>query len=238
MTQAEKYIIYNKIMQVLLNIKNRNHNVHKFCLFQGIEVVISILFIFSIVMTPMFSTVLAQQQNNSLTEHKYENTKFGIEMQYPADWTKVGDNTTTKGICNGGLCLNFTFLKVNFNSPPPASGAFGISVMTSSKPMSYTDWLSNTLPLLKKKIESMGGKIVESKVGNIAGIQGYKMTFNQNGLIHTDWTIVANEKIYNISYTIFQNETNVLPTFQRVINSIAIPKITNNQTSTIKNEFG
>ena len=160
-------------------------------------------------------------------------------MRYPANWAKVQDNTTSKKTCRGGLCLNATFLTINFISPPPASGVFGIRQWTASpNPFSYDDWLSSTPPHLKKAIEGIGGKIVESNEGTVAGLRGYKMTFTQNGIIHTDWTIVANGKLYTIGYTTSQNKTNVLPTFQNVINSIAIVKTTSNQTSTIKNEFG
>jgi hypothetical protein len=221
---------------------SENHKFSKFCLCQIIMAAFSILFIFSLTMSPIFSRALTGQQNTTASvERKYENTGFGIRMHYPANWAKVQDNSTSKKTCSGGLCLNATFLTLNFISPPPASGIFGITVMASSNPLSYNDWLSSTLPHLKKAIEGMGGRIVESNEGNVTGMGGYKMTFTQKGIIHTDWTIVANGKLYTIGYSIPENNTTLLPTFQNVINSIAILKTTSNQTSTtetIKNELG
>lgn len=214
----------------------------KCSLFQIIALTFSVFTIFLLIMTPTFSKVLSEQQNTASTKDQiknlnrslvYANTEFGIEMHYPGNWTKVQDNIKNNETCSGGLCLKFKFLTVNFISPPPSLGVFGITVMASSKPMSYDDWLSYTLPKIKKAIEISGEKVIESKESNVAGVRAYKLTFTKNALTHTDWTFVANEKIYTMSYTISQHKTSALPAFQNVINSIKILNTTNNQTPSV-----
>jgi hypothetical protein len=231
---------YQKILNAMYNISS----------YKLLVLSASLIFIFFAINFGLIQLSIAQDLNSSSTPSNYtgnigfstyKNDTMGFKIQYPVGWIK-SESESKHTECQGSVCINADFQRVNFQTPlKPALksynyGNFGIILFISSKPMSYQDWLTWTLPMLTKNAPSEGFNVTESKESSLAGIPAYKLVTSKGNAIITTWTMIQNKKEYTLTYTTIKNSL-AIPIIQHMLNSFELINAVNSNSSLI-NELG
>jgi eukaryotic-like serine/threonine-protein kinase len=167
---------------------------------------------------------LKQEQTTTSNFLLYENSTYGIKIQYPSGWDKIED-----GIREG--------TKTNIIAFFPASAAnsnasldISIDDISGENGISLARYANNSLSDLKGSLTNF--KLIESSANNnivFAGIPAYKLVYSstdRNSIVK-DMEIGAMQgnKVYTLTYEAGVNEYDkYLPIMQKMIGSFQITK--------------
>lgn len=151
----------------------------------------------------------------------YENPSYGINVQYPKDWTA---STSAIPVYNG--IIGFYPPLKNLTDIPSASVSL---LVTTYAPTISLDGYTKTI---LGALEQQGVKIDESNPNTLAGKPGHRITYsptNQetpnapvNLKVMETWTVIDN-KVYLVSFNAdTQKFATYLPTVQQMIDSLQI----------------
>jgi eukaryotic-like serine/threonine-protein kinase len=171
---------------------------------------------------PSTQTALAQSNSTNPAETKfliYENSTFGIKMQYPSSWTKqtAGQGVNFVLLANGKNNLEQFLAKLN------VTGIIGFPPNVPLKAMAdrvvdgYRHFLGNF------QIESYTNTTLG---GNNAIKIVYSYTNTKNNSFNaTDIATIKNDRLYVIQYYAESSKyQSYLPTLQKMIDSFQIKK--------------
>jgi len=160
----------------------------------------------------------AQQTTNLLT---YENSSYGIKIQYPSTWEKQENGTK-----QGSVIDAVTFLPPTTNSN--ASLDVSIDDISDEKGITLSQYANNGIGDLKQSLKDF--KLISSNTNSVlAGLSTYKLIYT-----HTDENttfkdlevgVMKGAKVYVLVYEAGLNEYDkYLPTIQQLINTFQITK--------------
>ncbi len=160
----------------------------------------------------------AQQATNLLT---YENSSYGIKIQYPSHWEKQ-ENGTKQGSVTDAV----SFLPPTINSN--ASLDISIDDISDEKGITIAQYANNSIGDLKESLKDF--KLISSNTNSVlAGLSTYKSIYT-----HTDENttfkdlevgVMKGDKVYILVYEAGLNEYDkYLPTLQQLINTFQITK--------------
>jgi hypothetical protein len=190
-----------------------------------------------------------QQQQNALAQindsvfKTYENSTYGIRMQYPSDWKKVEPSQVSQA-SNFNIIVGFISPKESVSdTSPPAALSIGIHNLSSSQditPDQYTDTHINSIRKQTNLLESNATALKGNSSNNLAHKVVYINSEGQK--IMQVWT-VKGDKAYHITYAANETRyTDYLPPIQKMINSFEIVDLTefnnNSAPSVISNSTG
>ena len=175
----------------------------------------AIVFILYSVPTPIAQTPGPTNVQN------YENPSYGINIQYPKDWTA---STSAIPVYNGIIWF-YSPLK-NLTDIPSASVSL---LVTTYAPTISLDGYTKTI---LGALEQQGVKLDESSPNTLAGKPGHRITYtptNQetpnapvNLKVMETWTVI-NNKVYQMSFNAdTQKFATHLATVQQMIDSLQI----------------
>lgn len=163
----------------------------------------------------------AQQTTNLLT---YENSSYGIKIQYPSTWEKQENGTK-----QGSVIDAVSFLPPTINSN--ASLDISIDDISDEKGITLAQYANSSIGDLKQSLKDF--KLLSSNTSNtnsvLAGLSAYKSIYT-----HTDENttfkdlevgVMKGDKVYILVYEAGLNEYDkYLPTVQQLINTFQITK--------------
>ena len=174
--------------------------------------------------TPASTTTLSHNQNNNSVETTinsdfliYENSTFGIKIQYPSDWLK---NTTNQGA---------TFvLPVERNSSNPENFLAKLDATTISRVPATASLKGLADGVINGYRKSLPNFQLESYTNTTAGgspavkivymFTGYK----DGNLKATDIATIKNSRLYIIQYYVQSKNQNYMPMLQKMVESFTI----------------
>lgn len=159
---------------------------------------------------------LAQPADSSFLT--YENSVYGIKMQYPANWT-----VSTTGLQSYSGIVGFYSPLQNLTDVLPAQ--VSLSITTYSQNVSLDEYTNMTLTAIGQQ----GLEVNESDAFTLAGNPGHRITFSpppQTSPITFSvmqvWTAI-DDKIYLLSYNAERSEfQNILPVVEQMLNSLQL----------------
>ena len=167
-------------------------------------------------------TQVRAQSNNANNFQQYQNSNFGIKIQYPSDWKKQE---------NKNYSVDNTEV-VNFSSPISEDVVVSVDTVNSTTPTTTTTALKQYVndSIISDLKTSPNFKLLESNANStLGGNPAYSITYNnkdQNGPYKgMDIVTIKNGKAYDISYTADPDRyDSVLQTVQTMINSFGLLK--------------
>jgi eukaryotic-like serine/threonine-protein kinase len=166
-------------------------------------------------------SLLAQVKTVTSNFLPYQNSTYGIKIQYPLNWQKQENGTkqdTQTDI-------------VTFYPPAGNSNAsldLSIDDISDQKGISLAQYANNSLTDLKQSLTSF--KLIESNGNNhIAGLPAYRIVYTYNDGNNVTKTLetgtIKGDKAYIITYETGMSEyTTFLPIVQKMIDSFQITK--------------
>jgi eukaryotic-like serine/threonine-protein kinase len=160
-----------------------------------------------------FSFAINQQiaiaQTAEISFVPYSNPKFGISIQYPANWGR----------------LDLSFLQndsadINFYPLDDPSGALSVRIQVNSLLRSKSTTFDEYTNM---KIDSTEGQIIESNSTTLAGLPAHEIVIS-NSVLKTMqvWTL-KDDRVFTITYQAEEEDyQNDLQVAQRMINSFGI----------------
>lgn len=176
--------------------------------------------------TPASNTTLSHTLNNNSVETTsnsdfliYENSTFGIKIQYPSDWLK---NTTDQGV---------TFvLPAERNSSNPENFLAKLDATTIARVPATASLKGLAGGVLDGYRKSLPNFQLESYANTTAGgspavkivymFTGYK----DGNLKATDIATIKNSRLYIIQYYVQSKYQNYMPMLQKMVESFTIIK--------------
>jgi hypothetical protein len=163
-------------------------------------------------------TVFAQQTTNFLT---YENSTFGIKMQYPSSWDKQENGTRQD---------TQTDLVTFFPPDSHSNASLDITVddISDEKGIPLTQYANDSISDLNQSLKDF--KLIGSTTNNVlAVLPAYKsiFTYMDENTIYKDMEIgaVKGDKAYILTYEAGMNEYDkYLPIIQELIKSFQVTK--------------
>ena len=160
----------------------------------------------------------AQQATNLLT---YENSSYGIKIQYPSTWEKQENGTKQDLVIDA---VSFVPPTINSN----ASLDMSIDDISDEKGITLAQYANNSIGDLKQSLKDF--KLISSNTNSVlAGLSTYKSIYT-----HTDENttfkdlevgVMKGDKVYILVYEAGLNEYDkYLPTIQQLINTFQITK--------------
>ena len=167
-------------------------------------------------------TVFAQQTAKSNTNFvAYENSTYGIKLQYPSNWDKE-ENGTRQDTQTDVV----TFFPPAINSN--ASLDISIDDISAEKGIALSQYANNSISDMKQSLKSF--KLVGLTTNNLlSGLPEYKSIYSyadQNTIFKgMEIGAIKSDKAYILSYEAGTNEYDkYLPIIQQLINSFQITK--------------
>jgi serine/threonine-protein kinase len=174
--------------------------------------------------TPASTTTLSHNLNNNSVETTsnsdfliYENSTFGIKIQYPSDWLK---NTTDQGV---------TFvLPVERNSSNPENFLAKLDATTISRVPATASLKGLADGVINGYRKSLPNCQLESYTNTTAGGSpavkiAYMFTGYKDGnLKATDIATIKNSRLYIIQYYVQSKYQNYMPMLQKMVESFTI----------------
>ena len=186
----------------------------------------------SVVTSNMLYHILPREAIAQTTEHRndnnnkmltYENSTYGIRMQYPSEWHK--ENVSGGSDNNSMLVDVVKFSSPSKNTSDTFSESLDLRVDNVSQPITLAKYANNSIEDLRKDF-----KIIELDTNaSLSDNPAYKLVYTgveqgvnlQAMLILT----IKGDKAYIISYNAEPTKfSNYLPTLQNMINSFQITK--------------
>jgi eukaryotic-like serine/threonine-protein kinase len=180
----------------------------------------------SIATSNMRYYILVQEAIAQTTDQQqmltYENSTYGIRMQYPSNWHKENVNNA---YVNNGMLVDI--VKFSSSSKNPSNEGLDIKVdnISDIQPITLAKYANNSIQDLRRDF-----KIIElDRNGSISDNPAYKLVYSgvnegvnlQAMLILT----IKGDRAYIISYNAEPTKFSYyLPTVQRMINSFQITK--------------
>jgi eukaryotic-like serine/threonine-protein kinase len=158
----------------------------------------------------------AQQTTNLLT---YENSSYGIKIQYPSTWEKQENGTK-----QGSVIDAVSFLPPTINSN--ASLDISIDDISDEKGITLAQYANNSIRDLTHSLKDF--KLISSNTNSVlAGLSAYKWiyTHSDENKIFKDLEVGAmkGDKVYILAYEAGLNEYDkYLPTIQQLTNIFQI----------------
>jgi serine/threonine-protein kinase len=171
-------------------------------------------------------TVFAQQTTKSTTNFvAYENSTYGIKLQYPSSWDKEENGTRQDTVTDV-----VTFFPPAINSN--ASLDISIDDISNEKGIALSQYANNSISDLKHSnaTNPKSFKLVALTTNNmLSGLSAYKLiyTLADQNTIFKDMEIgaIKGDKAYILTYEAGTNEYDkYLPIIQQLINSFQITK--------------
>jgi eukaryotic-like serine/threonine-protein kinase len=174
--------------------------------------------------SPAIITITASTYNNTATNFlTYENSTYGIKIQYPSDWIyKEGENTSTSNTTTSSS--NPIQSIVNFIPTPSTS--INIGVQDFKLHGITADLLANFL-IANKAQFLPGADIIQSNSTILAGNPAHKFVFVKGEAKAMMVFTIKGDKAYYIFYgarSPVQYST-YLPTVQKMIDSFEITEL-------------
>ena len=174
--------------------------------------------------TPASTTTLSHNLNNNSVETTsnsdfliYENSTFGIKIQYPSDWLK---KTTDQGV---------TFvLPVERNSSNPENFLAKLDATTISRVPATASLKGLADGVINGYRKSLPNFQLESYTNTTAGGSpavkiAYMFTGYKDGnLKATDIATIKNSRLYIIQYYVQSKYQNYMPMLQKMVESFTI----------------
>jgi hypothetical protein len=187
----------------------------------SIPCVIVVIFSTSLITTAIMPhTVLAQTTPANLLT--YQNSTFGIKLQYPSNWEKQ-ENGTRQDIQTDIV----TFLSPVINSR--ANLDVSIDDISGEKGISLTQYANQNIADLNQSLPD--AKLIASNTNNvvIAGLPAYRMVYTSadgSTILKTmEIGAMKGDKVYILTYeAAMQEYAKYLPVIQRMIDSFQITK--------------
>ncbi len=204
----------------------------------SVSIMIMIGSLSSVATSNMLYYILPQEAIAQTTEHRndnsngnnktltYENSTYGMRIQYPSDWHKE-ENVSSSSDNNSMLIDVVKFSSPSRNASDPFSESLDIKVdnISDIQPMTLAKYANNSIEDLRKDF-----KIIELDTNaRLSDNPAYKVVYSgveegvnlQAMLILT----IKGDKAYIISYNSEPTRfSNYLPTLQKMINSFQITK--------------
>ncbi len=178
-----------------------------------------IVITFCLSLAPTFHKQIAfAQQTNFLT---YENSSYGIKIQYPSNWEKQENGTKL-----GSETDAVSFLPPTINSN--ASLDISIDDISDEKGITLAQYANGSLGDLKQSLKDF--KLISSNTNSVlAGLSAYKSIYTHadENTIFKDLEIgvMKGDKVYILVYEAGLNEYDkYLPTIQQLVNTFQITK--------------
>jgi len=168
-----------------------------------------------IVITLVHPNLLAQVKTNT-NFLPYQNSTFGIKIQYPSDWEKQENGTKQDTQTD----------VVTFNSPSDADFNIAIDDISDQKGTSLAQYANDSIEDLKQS--STNFKLIESSNSNhISGLPAYRIVYTSNDDNNVTKTletgIIKGDKAYLLTYeTGISEYARFLPIIQKMIDSFQI----------------
>jgi serine/threonine-protein kinase len=179
--------------------------------------------LFAIPLTVLLLIVITLVHPNLLAQVKtttnflpYQNSTFGIRIQYPSDWEKQENGTKQDTQTD----------VVTFNSPSDADFNIAIDDISDQKGTSLAQYANNSIEDLKQS--STNFKLIESSNSNhISGLPAYRIVYTSNDDNNVTKTletgIIKGDKAYLLTYeTGISEYARFLPIIQKMIDSFQI----------------
>jgi eukaryotic-like serine/threonine-protein kinase len=187
----------------------------------SIPCVIVVIFSTSLITTAIMPhTVLAQTTPANLLT--YQNSTFGIKLQYPSNWEKQ-ENGTRQDTQTDIV----TFLSPVINSR--ANLDVSIDDISGEKGISLTQYANQNIADLNQSLPD--AKLIASNTNNvvIAGLPAYRMVYTSadgSTILKTmEIGAMKGDKVYILTYeAAMQEYAKYLPVIQRMIDSFQITK--------------
>lgn len=165
---------------------------------------------------------IVQGQKTSANFLTYENSTYGIKIQYPSSWSEEQNGTKQD-----------TATDIIAFSPPTSNSNVSLDVtmddISDEKGISLTQYATNGLSDLKQSLKNFKS-VAFTTAGNVlSGLPAYKSvyTFADGNTISKDLEIgtIKGDKAYYLIYDAGINEYDkYLPIIQQMINSFQITK--------------
>jgi eukaryotic-like serine/threonine-protein kinase len=167
--------------------------------------------------------LLAQVKSTTTNFLQYQNSTYGIRIQYPSDWQKQ-ENGTKQDTQTDLVTFYASASNTNANLD------LSIDDISDEKGISLAQYVNNSLTDLKQSLTNF--KLIESSNNNnnhISGFPAYRIVYtsnNGNGATKTLETGTINgSKAYILTYEAGLLEyTKFLPIVQKMIDSFQITK--------------
>lgn len=179
------------------------------------------LLLLAIVVAP-HRNLLAQVKPTTTNFLPYQNSTYGIKIQYPPDWQKQENGTKQDTQTD----------VVTFYAPASNSNAnldLSIDDISDKKGISLAQYANNSLTDLKQSLTNF--KLIESSSNNnhISGLPAYRIVYTSNDGNNVTKTletgIIKGDKVYILTYeTGISEYTTFLPVTQKMIDSFQITK--------------
>jgi eukaryotic-like serine/threonine-protein kinase len=175
----------------------------------------------SLVVVPIKHTVLGQQTTTTTNLLSYENSTYGIKLQYPSSWDKQENGT--KQDTETDLV---TFYPQSTNSN--ASLDISIDNISDEKGTSVGQYANDGISDLKQSLKNF--KLVGSSTNSVlAGLPAYNSTYTyvDGNVVLKDMEIgtIKGNNVYIVTYEAGINEYDkYLPVIQKVINSLQVTR--------------
>jgi len=182
----------------------------------SILALIVITFCLSLAPTCHKQIAFAQQTTNLLT---YENSSYGIKIQYPSNWEKQ-ENGTKQGSETDAV----SFLPPTINSN--ASLDISIDDISDEKGITLAQYANNSIGDLKQSLKDF--KLISSNTNSVlAGLSAYKSIYTHadENTTFKDLEVgtIKGDKVYILAYEAGLNEYDkYLPTIQQLTNTFQI----------------
>jgi hypothetical protein len=164
----------------------------------------------------------ALAQVNDIIFKNYENSTYGILMQYPSDWKKVEPSQFSQ-TSNINIVVGFVSPKESASSrSPPTALSVGIQNLLNSQSITLDQYSNAQINFIKEH-----GSVLESNTITLKGDNNtlaHKIVYiNSEGQkIMQVWTIKA-DKAYHITYATDETiYSDYLPAVQKMIDSFEI----------------
>jgi hypothetical protein len=180
---------------------------------------------------PPSPSIITHQQNalaqiNDTIFKTYENSTYGILMQYPSDWKKVepGQSSQTS---NFNIVVGFLSPKESaFYRSPPAALSIGIQDLSPSQSITVDQYSGAQINFIRQQASVLESNTISLKGSN--NTLAHKIVYinNEGQKIMQVWTIKAN-KAYHITYAANQTRyADYIPPVQKMIDSFKIVSLT------------
>ena len=175
----------------------------------------------SLVVVPIKQTVLGEQTATASNFLPYENSTYGIKVQYPSSWDKQENGTRQDTETN-----LVTFYPPSTNSN--ASLDISIDNISDEKGIALAQYASGGISDLNQSLKNF--KLVGSDTNSVlAGLPAYNFTYTyvDGNVVLKDMELgtIKGSNAYIVTYEAGTNEYNkYLPVLQKVIDSLQITK--------------
>src|SRR5215208_5427853 len=180
---------------------------------------------------PPSPSIITHQQNalaqiNDTIFKTYENSTYGILMQYPSDWKKVepGQSSQTS---NFNIVVGFLSPKESaFYRSPPAALSIGIQDLSPSQSITVEQYSGAQINFIRQQASVLESNTISLKGSN--NTLAHKIVYinNEGQKIMQVWTIKGN-KAYHMTYAANQTRyADYLPPVQKMIDSFKIVSLT------------